>query len=136
MYYQCNRTISPFVKKQLEINEEAGIKMAQSFKSIIVEADGFENVSFLERDARNHVDNVRRLRFEEGDVVAIQRYFKKIQTENDGFFFNIDLDEEGRLKNVFWADSMSMTTYKTLEMLPHLIPHILQTSMTCHLFIL
>ena len=30
-YYRCNRTISHFVKKQLEINEEAGIKMAQSF---------------------------------------------------------------------------------------------------------
>ncbi|KAH9768887.1 protein FAR1-RELATED SEQUENCE [Citrus sinensis] len=72
-YYRCNRTISPFVKKQLEINEEVGIKMAQSFKSIVVEASGFENVSFLERDARNHVDKVRRLRLGEGDAVAIQR---------------------------------------------------------------
>ena len=45
-YYRCNRTISPFVKNQLEINEKAGIKMVQSFKSIVVEAGGFENVSF------------------------------------------------------------------------------------------
>ncbi|XP_024042764.1 protein FAR1-RELATED SEQUENCE 5-like [Citrus clementina] len=70
-YYRCNRSISPFVKKQLEINEEAGIKMAQSFKSIVVEVGGFENVSFLERDARNHVDKVRRLRLGEGDAIAI-----------------------------------------------------------------
>ena len=47
------------------------LKWLKVFKSIVVEADGFENVSFLERDARNHVDNVRRLRFGEGDVVAI-----------------------------------------------------------------
>ena len=54
--------------------------MAQSFKSIVVEAGGFENVSFLERDARKHIDKVRWLRLGEGDAVAIQRYFKKMQT--------------------------------------------------------
>ncbi|KAH9653775.1 protein FAR1-RELATED SEQUENCE [Citrus sinensis] len=96
----------------LEINEEGGIKMTQSFKSIVVDAGGFENVSFLERDARNHVDKVRRLRLGEGDAIAIQRYFQKMQTENDGFYFSIDLDEEGRLKNVFWADLRSRATYK------------------------
>ncbi|KAH9727253.1 protein FAR1-RELATED SEQUENCE [Citrus sinensis] len=111
-YYRCNRFISPFVKKQLEINEEAGIKMAQSFKSIVVEAGDFENVSFLERDARNHVDKVRRLRLGEGDAIAIQRFFQKMQTENDGFYFSIDLDEECRLKNVFWADPRSRAAYK------------------------
>ncbi|KAH9760448.1 protein FAR1-RELATED SEQUENCE [Citrus sinensis] len=111
-YYRCNRTISPFVKKQLEINDEAGIRMAQSFKSVVVEAGGFEKVSFLEKDARNHIDKVRRLRLGEGDVVAIQRYFKKMQTENNGFFFSLDLDEEGRLKNVFWADPRSRAAYK------------------------
>ena len=45
--------------------------MAQSFKFIVVEAGGFENVSFLERDAWNHIDKVRRLRLGEGDVAAI-----------------------------------------------------------------
>ncbi|KAH9724212.1 protein FAR1-RELATED SEQUENCE [Citrus sinensis] len=83
-----------------------------SFKSVVVEAGGFEKVSFLEKDARNHIDKVRRLRLGEGDAVAIQRYFKKMQTENDGFFFSLDLDEEGRLKNVFWADPRSRAAYK------------------------
>ncbi|KAH9792798.1 protein FAR1-RELATED SEQUENCE [Citrus sinensis] len=111
-YYRCDCTISPYVKKHLEINEEVGIKMAQSFKSIVVEAGGFENVSFLEKDARNHVDKVRRLRLGEEDAAAIQKYFKKIQAKNDGFFFSLDLDEESRLKNVFWADPRSRATYK------------------------
>ena len=67
------------------MNEKAGIKMAQRFKSIVVKAGGFENVLFLEKDATNHIDKVRRLRLRERDVVTIQRYFKKMQTENDGF---------------------------------------------------
>ena len=69
--------------------------MAQSFKFIVVEVGGYENVSFLEKDARNHVDKVRQLRLGERDASAIQRYFQKMQTENDEFFFSIDLDEEG-----------------------------------------
>ena len=70
-YYRCNCTVSPYVKKQLEINKEVGIKMAQNFKSIVVEAGGYENVSILEKDARNHVDKARRLRLGEEDAAAI-----------------------------------------------------------------
>ena len=44
--------------------------MAQHFKSIVVKAIGFE-VSFLERDARNHADKVRRLRLGEGNATTI-----------------------------------------------------------------
>ena len=71
--------------------------MAQSFKYIFVEAGGYENVSFLEKDVINHVDKARRLRLGEGDVIAIQKYFKKMQAENDGFFFSLNLSEEGVL---------------------------------------
>ncbi|XP_024033677.1 protein FAR1-RELATED SEQUENCE 5-like [Citrus clementina] len=86
--------------------------MAQSFKSIVVEAGGYENVAFLEKDARNYVDKARRLRLGEGDAAAIQKYFQKMQAENDGFFFSLDLDEEGWLNNVFWADPRSRAAYK------------------------
>ena len=44
--------------------------MAQNFKSIVVNSSGFE-VSFLERDARNHVDKVSQLRLGEGNAIAI-----------------------------------------------------------------
>ena len=57
--------------------------MTRSFKSIVVETGGYENVTFLEKDARNHVDKARRLRLGEGDATAIQKYFKKMQAEND-----------------------------------------------------
>ena len=35
-----------------------------------------------------------------------------MQAKNDGFFFSIDLDEEGRLNNVFWADPRRRAAYK------------------------
>ncbi|XP_052170376.1 protein FAR1-RELATED SEQUENCE 5-like [Diospyros lotus] len=53
-----------------------------------------------------------RLRLGEGDAIAIQAYFSKIQTMCPDFYFNIDLDEECRVKNVFWTDNRCRQTYK------------------------
>ncbi|KAH9794408.1 protein FAR1-RELATED SEQUENCE [Citrus sinensis] len=89
-----------------------GIRIAQNFNSIVVGADGYENVPFLENDCRNFVDKTRRLQLEEGDAMTLLKYFQKKQAECNGFFFSIDLDEEDRLKNVFWADSWSRAAYK------------------------
>ncbi|CAB4294301.1 unnamed protein product [Prunus armeniaca] len=62
-------------------------------------------MSFMEKDCRNYINKVRRLQLGEGDATAIQKYFLKMQAENANFFYAIDLDESGRLRNVFWADS-------------------------------
>ncbi|KAK0600697.1 hypothetical protein LWI29_017563 [Acer saccharum] len=35
-----------------------------------------------------------------------------MQADNSNFFYTMDLDEEGRLKNVFWADARSRALYK------------------------
>lgn len=47
-------------------------------------------------------DKVRQLWLGKGDVVAIQKYFLKLQAENSGFFCSMDLDDGGRLMNLFW----------------------------------
>ena len=41
------------------MNDSAGINIAQNFNSIVVEAGGHENMSFLEKDRRNFVDKAR-----------------------------------------------------------------------------
>jgi hypothetical protein len=35
-----------------------------------------------------------------------------MQSINDDFYFAIDFDDDGRLKNVFWADARSRTAYE------------------------
>ncbi|XP_073138575.1 protein FAR1-RELATED SEQUENCE 5-like [Henckelia pumila] len=55
---------------------------------------------------------VRKLRLGEGDAAAIQAYFSKMQSLSPGFFFSLDLDDEGRLKNIFWADNRCRQAYK------------------------
>ncbi|KAH9762576.1 protein FAR1-RELATED SEQUENCE [Citrus sinensis] len=83
-YFQCNCRISASTKKRIEMNDCAGIRIAQNFNSIVVGASGYENVSFLEKDCRNFVDKTRRLQLEEGDVMTLLKYFQKnIITDQD-----------------------------------------------------
>ncbi|KAH9777142.1 protein FAR1-RELATED SEQUENCE [Citrus sinensis] len=113
----CLNEDGKWVLRTLNLQHNHGLspdkaRIAQIFNSIVVGAGGYENVTFLEKDCRNFVDKTRRLQLEEGDAMALLKYFKKKQAEYNGFFFSIDLDKEDRLKNVFWADSRSRAAYK------------------------
>ena len=136
-YYRCNRTISPYVKKQLEIHEEKWIKMAQSFKSIVVETDGFENVPLLEIDAWNHVDKNEVIKAWRRGCCWIQNYFYKMQAKNDWFFLQSWLGWGGLVKKcIFGRFNKQGQHAETLEILLHLTSHTLRISMTCHLLLL
>ncbi|RDX97454.1 Protein FAR1-RELATED SEQUENCE 3, partial [Mucuna pruriens] len=45
------------------------------------------------------------------DAQNLLDYFKKMQGENLGFYYAIQLDDENRMTNVFWADARSRTAY-------------------------
>ncbi|CAN0923251.1 Protein FAR1-RELATED SEQUENCE 3 [Linum grandiflorum] len=45
------------------------------------------------------------------DAHSLLEYFKKMQAENPGFFYAMQLDEDNRMTNVFWADARSRIAY-------------------------
>ena len=68
------------------MNDCVGIRIAQNFNSIVVGAGGYENMSFLKNDCRSFVDKTRRLQLEEGDAMALLKYFQEKRAECNGFF--------------------------------------------------
>ncbi|XP_042950377.1 protein FAR1-RELATED SEQUENCE 5-like [Carya illinoinensis] len=111
-FFRCNREVSESVKRVLDINDQAGIRMNKSFASLVQEACGFEKLPFTEKDCRNYIDKARHLRLGKGGAGALSEYFTRMQYKNDGFFSLMDMDDEGRLRNVFWADARSRAAYK------------------------
>ncbi|KAL5701055.1 hypothetical protein ACHQM5_026434 [Ranunculus cassubicifolius] len=108
-YYKRNRTISRRVKRRLDMNARAGIRPNKNYTAAVVEAGGPENVSFLEKDCRNHLQS---LKLKEGDAMAIQKYFTEMHADNSNFFSIMDLDDDSRIKNIFWADARSRSSYE------------------------
>lgn len=45
------------------------------------------------------------------DAQNLLTYFRKMQAENPGFYYAIQLDNDNRLNNVFWADARSRMVY-------------------------
>lgn len=45
------------------------------------------------------------------DAHNLLNYFKKMQAENPGFYYAIQLDDDNRMTNIFWADARSRTAY-------------------------
>ncbi|KAI8539742.1 hypothetical protein RHMOL_Rhmol09G0206400 [Rhododendron molle] len=100
------------VKRRLELNDKAGIKPGKTYNALQIEAGGHDKVPYSKKTCRNHLDKQRRLRLVEGDAEAMHRYFIKMQADNSDFFFSMDLNDESRLRNVFWADARSRAACK------------------------
>ncbi|KAJ4970078.1 hypothetical protein NE237_003177 [Protea cynaroides] len=45
------------------------------------------------------------------DAQNLLEYLKRMQAENPGFYYAIQLDDNNRMTNVFWADARSRTAY-------------------------
>jgi hypothetical protein len=78
-----------------------------------VGADGHDNLTFGEKDCRNFLEKERRLELGHGDAKAVRDYFVKMQSENPKKISVMDVDDESRLRNVFWADARSRAMYDT-----------------------
>ncbi|XP_041009341.1 protein FAR-RED IMPAIRED RESPONSE 1-like [Juglans microcarpa x Juglans regia] len=111
-FFLCNREVSETVKRVLDTNDLASIRLNKSYGSLVVGAGGFENLPFLEKDCRNYIDKARHLRLGADGAGALRDYFMRMQYKNNGFFALMDLDDDGRLKNVFWADPHSRAAYQ------------------------
>ncbi|XP_060969889.1 protein FAR-RED IMPAIRED RESPONSE 1-like [Cannabis sativa] len=111
-YFTCHRSIKPSNKETINTLHAVGVSTTKFFAVMAKSNNGYENIGCLEKDIRNHLDKEKRLALASGDASAMQELFMHMQEEDSNFFYAIDLDEEQRLKNVFWVDAKSREDYK------------------------
>ncbi|KAI8527661.1 hypothetical protein RHMOL_Rhmol12G0093200 [Rhododendron molle] len=111
-FFKSNRVIDEHVKRNLMLNDKAGIKLPQTYASLQIKAGGPDKLRYSQKDCRNYVDKQRRLKLVERDAEAMHSYFMRMKIDNSDFFYAMDLDDKGRLRNVFWADARSRAACK------------------------
>ncbi|XP_060668184.1 protein FAR1-RELATED SEQUENCE 5-like [Ziziphus jujuba] len=78
--------------------------------SSIKDAGGIENIGCTKKDIYNHEAKVwNELRGQDAEL--LKEYFLTEQEKDPCFFFKIDVDDDGKLKRCFWADSVSRRAY-------------------------
>ena len=90
-----NRKVNMHARQIVDINDEAGVRINKSYRSLVCEARGYDNVSFIDRDVRNYIAHKRRSLCKDGQ--ALLRHFSHMREVNNDFFFEIGMDEDNRI---------------------------------------
>lgn len=95
------------------MNDQVSITLDKNSHSVAIEVGKSENSAFGQKDGRNYIAEVGQFRLRIGDADVLCNYFVRMQRRNSNFFYVIDMDEEGQLQNVFWADARSRAAYES-----------------------
>jgi len=109
--FRGNKRISLHAKRVVDINNDAGVQINNTFRSFVSAANGYDNTKFVEQDLRNYVAKSRRALGKEEDGKALLNHFYHMRELNPQFYFDIDLDDDNRIRHVFMADAGSRATW-------------------------
>ncbi|KAL6502586.1 hypothetical protein OROHE_024239 [Orobanche hederae] len=123
-FQRSHKIFDPYSKRRLKLNDCAGIPMNKNFHSLVVEARGYENLQFDERDCRNYIGKVRQLTLGVGDAEALRNYFLRMQRRNSNFFMSL-IWTMMVVSGMFFGQMQGLEQRMThLGMSSHLIVHI------------
>ncbi|KAK7272029.1 hypothetical protein RJT34_28375 [Clitoria ternatea] len=73
--------------------------------------NAYQNVDCLENFMKHQHDKGRSLVLEAGHAQLLLELFMHLQEDNPKFFYAVDLNEEHRLRNVFWVDAKGLEDF-------------------------
>ncbi|KAL8464620.1 hypothetical protein ACS0TY_034210 [Phlomoides rotata] len=94
-------------KRKLEPSVDIEVQTIKLYRTPTVDA-----VSYGSSSERENVEVMKRMRFRNGDMEVLHNYFCQAQLVDPNFFYIIDLNDEGYMRNVFWIDSRSRAAYR------------------------
>ncbi|XP_021886975.1 protein FAR1-RELATED SEQUENCE 6-like [Carica papaya] len=120
-----NHTVSPQIKRFYKSHKKmilaarkaqpppepvTEVHTIKLYRTAIMDS-GCNRYSNFDGEKINPVDHSRHLELKEGDAHALYNYFCRMKLTNPNFFYLMDIDNDGRLKNVFWVDARSRAAY-------------------------
>ncbi|XP_030475753.2 protein FAR1-RELATED SEQUENCE 9-like isoform X2 [Syzygium oleosum] len=108
---RCGRMISDPSKGVLADMAKAGIVNFSSFNFLENEDGGSRNMGFSLRGSHNFLQTQRSSIVRGEDWQTLLNHFTCMQMQNPIFFYAVQIDQDGRLTNLFWRDSLSKFDY-------------------------
>ncbi|WMV50261.1 hypothetical protein MTR67_043646 [Solanum verrucosum] len=124
MVYCSVESLFAFYKEHSRLNEFGVLKKtskkrgceyarpAKSIRLLEVQAGGQDRMGCTPKDCRNYILQQRRMRTLSCDAAAIHKFSVLMQMKDDEFFYVIDTDNVGRLRNVVWVHTHSKYAYR------------------------
>ncbi|KAL3528893.1 hypothetical protein ACH5RR_008215 [Cinchona calisaya] len=106
---KSHKKMDPGSKRKLEPSVDVEVRTIKLYRAPAVDTVGSRSSN--ERDISNQVDQSKNLKLCQGEAGYISKFFCRLQLTNPNFFYVMDLNDEGHLRNVFWIDSRSRAAY-------------------------
>ncbi|XP_057968423.1 protein FAR1-RELATED SEQUENCE 6-like [Malania oleifera] len=105
--YKSIKKMSTGTKRKLQATSDAEVRTIKLYRALVIDAGGNGNINSNVREVSNFVDHPNQLNLKKGDAQAIYNYLCRMQLTNPNFFYLMDFNDEGCLRNVFWVDARS-----------------------------
>ncbi|KAF8400606.1 hypothetical protein HHK36_013905 [Tetracentron sinense] len=110
-FCKSHKNLGSGTKRKLQSDCDAEVRTIKLYQTLLTDAGGDGSSTFDENYARNYIDQSKQLKLKKGDIQAIHNYFCRMQLKNPSFLYLMDLNDDGCLRNVFWADARSRAAY-------------------------
>uniref|UniRef100_J3KXX0 SWIM-type domain-containing protein n=1 Tax=Oryza brachyantha TaxID=4533 RepID=J3KXX0_ORYBR len=108
---RSHKCLSEEDKKIIRNLSAQNMKPSQILEYLAVQYGGKQNIRFKKKDVSNEVSAENRSLLGV-DVDTTLCYFQKKKEKDPEFFYAIDLDENGAVKNIFWVDGRGRRSYQ------------------------
>ncbi|XP_070016448.1 protein FAR1-RELATED SEQUENCE 5-like [Nicotiana sylvestris] len=85
----------------------AGIKPTATYSYLAEEAGGVDVLGYSKKDCFNFIHQLIKSKVEAGDAQSVVNEFNNKQANETLFYWDVQLDLEGRIANFFWRDGLS-----------------------------
>ncbi|CAN4098411.1 unnamed protein product [Withania somnifera] len=106
---KSHKKIDAGVKRKLEPAVDLEVRTIKLYRTPAVETPSYGSPD--DRAVSSQSDGSTRLKLKVGDTQVLYNFFSRMQLMKPNFFYIMDLNDEGHLKNVFWIDSRSRAAY-------------------------
>jgi len=109
-FIRSNRHVTERAKSTLQNCHKASIGTSLAFRLMQVSDGGFQNVGCTLSDLKNYHRDLR-IKIKDADAQIFVSQLERKKEVNSAFFYDFEVDDQGRLMRVFWADAMSRKNY-------------------------
>lgn len=110
-FYKSHKKMFLASKKAQQSEPVKEIQTIKLYQTAVIDASCSGHIKTDDIDGQIPVDHSKHLELKEGDAHAVYNYFCRMKLTNPNFFYLMDLDDEGHLRNVLWADARSRIAY-------------------------
>ncbi|XP_008792843.2 protein FAR1-RELATED SEQUENCE 5-like isoform X2 [Phoenix dactylifera] len=96
---------------EADLSDDSGTTPKSTNEPARRQVGGLRNVQFLPADYKIGLRSKRMKAMRTGDAESVLKYLQSMQLNDRSFFYALQVDEDDKLTNIFWADSKSVMDF-------------------------